>query len=221
MHDLQRNRLAWLTDAAWQQVMARNWDSQAQCILNHWRAHDLPLVLCTQRVRQMPQTVSLGLPAPTRWDRRKLALEVESHGIQRVAAFPAFETIALTAFSDAAMRDFLQQMRALQVSVQVYGSYGWQHLTGLAYVHPASDLDVIAPVPDMACATMVVRALHALRLPIRVDGELTFSGGQAIAWREYLQWIDGKVKHVLLKSRNAVQLADTFSLKTLEAACCL
>jgi phosphoribosyl-dephospho-CoA transferase len=221
MHDLQRNRLAWLTDAAWQQVVDRNWDIQAQCILNHWRAQKLPLVLCTQRVQQAPQTISLGLPAPAQWARRKLALEVEPHGIQCVGTFPLLESIVQTAFADEAMLDFLQQMHALQVPVQVYGSYGWQHLTGLAYVHLASDLDVIAPVPDMACASMVARALQDLRLPIRIDGELAFSGGQAIAWREYLQWIDGKVKHVLLKSRKAVQLADTFSLKTLEAACCL
>jgi phosphoribosyl-dephospho-CoA transferase len=221
MHVLQRNRLAWLSASAWRQVMARQWDSQAQSILSHWQTQQLPLVLCTQRVQQTPPTISLGLPGPTQWARRKLALEVAPSDIQHVNTFPLLEHIAPTEFSDAALRAFLQYMHGLRVPLQVYGSYGWQHLTGMAYVHPASDIDVIAQVPDLVVATLVARALQALQSPIRVDGELAFPNGHAISWREYLQWIDGKAERVLVRSRTQIQLTNQLVLNAEEAACSL
>ena len=218
-HDLQRNHLVWLNDSAWQQVMVKPWDSQERSILSHWQTQQLPLVLSTQRVQQTPATISLGLPAPTQWQRRKLALEVAPQDIQRVGTFPALEHIVQTEFAETALHPFLKHMSALQVAVQVYGSFGWQHLTGIAYVRPGSDLDVIAKVPDLVIATEVARALEALRLSVRVDGELAFPGGYAVAWREFLQWIDGKVDRVLVRSRTQVQLVNQLPLYLLEAAC--
>jgi hypothetical protein len=39
---------------------------------------------------------------------------------------------------------------------------------------------------------------------MRVDGELAFPDGSAIAWREYLQWTERKVDRMLVKSRTSV-----------------
>lgn len=220
MQALQRNQLVWLTDGGWQQVLARRWDAQAQTILQHWHAHRLPLVACSQRAHHTPATVSLGLPAPTRWGRRKLALEVLPQAVEHTGLFPALELVAQRHFTEPGAAQVLAHLLALQVPLQVYGSFGWQHLTSLDYVRPTSDLDLRAQVPDHASARAAARALHALQLPLRVDGELAFPDGSAIAWREYLQWLDGKVDRVLVKTRMGIQLADLAGQANAEVAAC-
>jgi phosphoribosyl-dephospho-CoA transferase len=74
----------------------------------------------------------------------------------------------------------------------------------MSYVRPGSDLDLRVEVPDREIAVAVARALNALLLPMRVDGELAFPDGSAIAWREYLLWTERKVDRMLVKTRTSV-----------------
>lgn len=189
-------------------MLTRSWDERAQSILQHWHSHQLPLVVCRQREHTTLATISVGLPAPTVWGRRKLALELYPHDVARVGVFPALGPLTRQHFPGSDLEAFLSHLQDLNVPVQVYGSFGWQWLTGMVYVHPMSDLDIRAEVTDNATARAVARALDALTLPVRVDGELAFADGSAIAWREYLQWTDGRVDRVLVKSRTSVQLLD-------------
>ena len=92
------------------------------------------------------------------------------------------------------------------LNLQVYGSFGWQHLTGLPYVRPGSDLDLIAPVSDDAGALHAALALERMAWPVRLDGELAFPDGHSIAWREYLMRHRSEVAHVLVKHRSGVAL---------------
>ena len=213
MIDLQRNVLVWLTAPGWDRVLANDWDAQALGILRHWALRALPLVVCRQRVENSPPTISLGLPAPSVWDRRKLALEVTPIEVGHVGRFPSFEQFeqfqqfkqleSCEAFI-AAINEIRFNDPGFEGSIQVYGSFGWETLTGMAYVRPSSDLDLRVEVPDHETAAAVARALNALQLPMRVDGELAFPDGSAIAWREYLQWVEGKVDRMLVKSRTSV-----------------
>jgi phosphoribosyl-dephospho-CoA transferase len=217
MADLQRNQLVWLGDMAWQQVQARAWDAQAQAIVNHWATQQLPLVVCRQRTPQAQgqASISLGLPAPLQWERRKLALDVPLQAIACVGSFPLLQNLVLGGADAAQVQQLLAQLQALHVPLRVYGSHGWQQLTGLPCVRPASDLDLLVPVPDLETATSVARALQALRLGCRVDGELEFPGGWALAWRELLQLQDAAVDQVLLKHRLGVRLAGRDGLEAL------
>lgn len=209
----QRNQLVWLTDAAWQRQMARPWDAQAQGVLSHWQAEQLPLVVCRQRVPHS-DSISLGLPAPLQWERRKLALEVAAQDLGRTGSFPLLHTIALDPADAAQVQSLLVHTDALHLSLQVYGSFGWQWLSGLPCVRPTSDLDLLAPVPDLHTAGQLVWLLQGLQLACRVDGELVLPGGWAVAWREYAQLIGGKVEQVLVKHRTGVQLLDMAALRS-------
>ena len=218
MQTLQRNQLVWLTDDAWQQVLARNWDGQAQSILQHWHVQRLPLVVCTQRVQESVNSVSLGLPAPNQWNRRKLALEVPRHALLRAGPFPSVRRVALQCVQPG-WQPLVGLLEALHRTAAAYGSFGWQFLTGLDYVRPSSDLDISVPVPDHAAAATLAQALADLQLPLRLDGELVFPDGSAIAWREYGQWMRGTVDRVLVKNRSGVQLMDADMLAALEPGC--
>jgi phosphoribosyl-dephospho-CoA transferase len=210
----QRNQLVWLSDVAWRQVRGRAWDPQAHDILAHWHMQQLPLVVCRQRVPESPHRISLGLPAPLQWERRKLAWDVTADAIERVGSFPLLCSMALGPADHAQAQDLLLHTDALQVQVQVYGSYGWQWLGGLPCVLAGSDLDLLVHVPDLVIAGQLVWLLQGLRLECRVDGELVFPGGWAVAWREYAQLIGGKVEQVLVKHRTGVQLLDMVALRS-------
>jgi phosphoribosyl-dephospho-CoA transferase len=210
MDALQRNGLVWLTAPGWDRVLSGDWDAQALGILRHWALMALPLVVCRQRVENFPPTISLGLPAPSVWDRRKLALEVTPDEVDRVGRFPSFEQFErFKQFEScetfiATINEIRSNAPGYEGSIEVYGSFGWETLMGMSYVRPSSDLDLRVAVPDRATAAAVARALNALQLPIRVDGELAFPDGSAIAWREYLQWVEGKVDRMLVKSRTSI-----------------
>lgn len=216
MNALQRNGLVWLTTSGWDRVLASDCDVQALSILHHWALRALPLVVCRQRVENFPPTISLGLPAPSVWDRRKLALEVTPDEVDRAGWFPTLEQLKqlkqLEQFAQfepreafaAAINEIRSNAAGFDGPIQVYGSFGWEALTDMSYVRPGSDLDLRVLVPDQGIAAAVSRALNGLQLPMRVDGELAFPDGSAIAWREYLQWTERKVDRMLVKSRTSV-----------------
>ena len=217
MQGPHRNQLVWLTEAGWRQVLLREWDAQAQGILDHWHTQQLPLVVCRQRVPEAHDTISLGLPAPLQWERRKLALDVVVSGpdaaIERVGDFPLLHPDMVGPADAEPLRCFLQQLALLGLSARVYGSYGWQHLSGLPCVRGSSDLDLLIAVTDLDVAGQAVRLLQGLQLSCKVDGELVFPDGQAVAWREHGQLLGGAVGQVLVKHRKGVHLAGLAQLQ--------
>ena len=226
MTALQRNQLVWLSAAGWTALAQQgNADGGSDldpglrsAVLAHWQSHDLPVVVCTQRgvFGDRPGApVSVGLPAPSQWQRCKLALSVHPEHIARSGPFPSLAD--LLAEPQGPLRQALHAGRPTPhhrsalplppLNLQVYGSFGWHYLSGLDYVHPRSDLDVIAAVTDTAEALHVAQTLEALDWPLRIDGELAFPDGSAIAWREFLMRERRQVAQVLVKRRTGVALA--------------
>lgn len=208
MDTLTRNELVWLAPAAWTQIEAHPWDQEAQVILAHWRAQHLPLVVCRQRPQTQSDQLCVGLPAPQQWSRRRLALTVRLDHLMAREEFPALLQVAQAYPWGAAALELSAAFAALGVQTHVYGSHGWQWLTGLAYVHGASDLDLSMVVNSLGVASQVVKQLASTTLDCRIDGEIVFPQGQAIAWRELEQLLQGQTSQVLVKDRHAVRLAD-------------
>ena len=107
-----------------------------------------------------------------------------------------------------AWRALVDTLQAVGTSPRVYGGHGWQRITGLAYLHAASDLDLLLSVADAAMADATVAALHAATFSApRLDGEIVFPDGSAVAWREWQAWRAGRVKSVLVKQLDGVAMA--------------
>lgn len=76
------------------------------------------------------------------------------------------------------------------LTVRVYGSLMWQHLTGQPYLTEASDLDLLCVLPELS---LLPHALQAFGLaatvsaPFRLDGEIFLPGYGWAAWRELLE----------------------------------
>jgi len=205
---LHRHQLALLADAGWQRLLARDWDAQARACLAHWAARRLPMVVTQQRD---PELVALGLPAPQRWGRRRIALAVPRAQIAWFDEFP--EASALPR-----LRPLHRALKSLGITARVYGSQGWRLITGMPdHVRDGSDLDLWLAVEDEsqadeAAALLAAAPAHGPRL----DGELVFPDGSAVAWREWLAWRAGAARHLLIKTLDGCHLRE--AREALEAA---
>ena len=215
MQDLRRNQLVWLNAQGWAQVQAHAWDAEAQAILAHWHDHHLPLVVCRQRLDVAPDLLCLGLPAPLQWSRRRLALTVGLDQVATVGGFPTLRQVAQTMPWGGAALELDEKLTQLAVTPRVYGSHGWQFITQKPCLHDASDIDVSVNVPDFQTARRVTAMLAAAELGPRLDGEIVFPGGQAVAWRELQRLLAGHTAQVLLKELQGVRLATLAELKNL------
>lgn len=182
-----RHELAWLSRAGWQRLQATCSAADAGA-LAHWAAHDLPLVATRRTPGLAPEWLSLGLPAPNRWGRRRLALAGRLEEVVRTGGFPLLTAAAagLPAASSAAIAAVAGALGRHADSVRIHGSHGWQLLTGLDSLQPASDLDLLLPAADAGLADELCRRLAGCASAVRLDGELLLPEGAAVAWREWL-----------------------------------
>ncbi|WP_326535749.1 malonate decarboxylase holo-[acyl-carrier-protein] synthase [Pseudorhodoferax sp.] len=209
MTTLHRHQLVRLTEAGWRHVLAGAWDAQAQACLAHWAQQRLPLVVTRQRP-QADGAIGLGLPAPNRWECRRIALAVPKEHIARFDTFPPASALAplLGTAQRRPWRALCGGLSACGVAARVYGSHGWQLLTGLDHLRPGSDIDLHIAVDGPAQADAVAVLLQSWSDGLRLDGELVFAGDRAVAWREWLAWRAGRAARVLVKRLDGVALAD-------------
>jgi phosphoribosyl-dephospho-CoA transferase len=217
---VHRQQLLRLSGEGWARVLEAPWDATARSCLGLWAARGLPLVVTRQPPGQ-DDSVATGLPAPARFGRRRLAVAVAPRDVMFFDEFPPAEAVTrlLPRASTTAWRALLARLSAAGCAPRVYGGYGWQALTRLAYVHAQSDIDLLLPVSSATHADAVVQVLAqrvgpglAPCLPDegwigpRLDGELRFPDGGAIAWREWLAHREGRAAQVLVKRLRGVAL---------------
>jgi phosphoribosyl-dephospho-CoA transferase len=188
---LQRHTLVWLDARGWQAALARpDTDPQAHACLSHWADNDLPVVV-TRQPAGTAQAWQLGLSAPLQWSRRRLWLSVPVERIARTGSFPPAADIE-TQLPEAwhgRWRALCAELSATGTDARVYGSHGWQTLSGMNHVSPDSDIDLLLRVDGAGQADVVASVLERAGSDgPRLDGELVFNGGAAAAWREWLAW---------------------------------
>lgn len=211
MHPLRRHQLVTVSTAGWRDILAADWDDEVRDGLTCWAGRGLPLVVTRQRVprRDACTPVSLGLCLPERWSRRLVALQLPW---ARVALFSEFPTVAealleLPRADRQALRTSAAELGARGLRARVYGSVGWQCVTGLRYVHARSDLDLWVAVDGEREADEAAAVLDRCRPPtLRIDGELVFTDGMAAAWREWRHWRAGRFSSLLVKRLDGVDL---------------
>jgi len=209
MPPLHRHQLVQLGTEGWQCLAAQPWDEEAHACIDHWAAARLPLVV-TRQCPDDADTLALGLPAPLRWQRRRLALRVDWRHVAWFDEFPSAQDVGglLPCSGRPAWRRLGATLAALDAGARVYGSHGWQQLSGLPYLHANSDIDLCVAVQDVrhADAVAAVLARFCPELPRRLDGELQFADGRAFSWREWQAWRAGRSRAILCKTLQAVSL---------------
>jgi phosphoribosyl-dephospho-CoA transferase len=201
--ELRRHGLVRLTAEGWRQAIEQHDDLRVGQSLVHWSSRDWPAVVTTQgRDGVHGVAVALGVATPPAWGLRRIPLRVASTELRRdVDEFPLWSACADTVALPARARAVLGNAFAmLGGTARVYGSFGWQQLTGLAYVRPGSDLDLLLEPVDALHADRLCAALSAANIAEpRLDGELCFDDGSAVAWREWAAWRAGRAASIVVK----------------------
>ena len=211
MPPLRRHQLAYLSAEGWRGALEPARDEQARDCLRHWAAQGLPLVVTRQPLPLdgEPPLIALGLSAPPAWGRRLLSLQVRASAIAWFGEFPLLSdaVAVLSRSARGRLQALAQALAARGLQPHAYGSVGWQRLTEQRYLHARSDLDLWLAVADADEADAAVALLqrHAPERP-RVDGELVFPDGGAVAWREWEAWRAGRSRALLVKRLHGAAL---------------
>jgi phosphoribosyl-dephospho-CoA transferase len=225
MNPLRRHQLVWLDEYAWYRVLATtsSWNDQSQALatettdcLAHWAQQRWPLVVTRQPAEaiagQPDGTLALGLAAPARWGRQSICVTTSLHGVAQQGEFPLAVALGpeLPPAVQAGWGLLCESLAQLGVRARVYGSYGWQQLTGMNYAHAGSDIDLLLDVTTAAQADQVGALLLAAESgPVRIDGELAFEHGASVAWREWLRFRSGQADRILVKRLTGATLEDS------------
>jgi len=205
---LRRQQLLRLTAEGWARVLAAPCADAARECLALWAANGWPLVV-TRQPAPGGDAIAVGLPAPARFQRRRIGLSVASQDVMFLDEFPPAEAVTrlLPRAAVPAWRALVATLASNGCRARVYGGFGWQAITRLPYVHADSDLDLLLPVGAAADADEVARLLaSAVWNGPRLDGELLFPDGAAIAWREWRDHRQGLASRVLVKRLHGVAL---------------
>jgi phosphoribosyl-dephospho-CoA transferase len=173
-----------------------------------WIDQGRPLVAARQSGDD--QGVLLGLSLPLKHDRKRLTIHVEPSAISKVRP-PLGIRQCLTGQPESVAKVLLtldEQISLSGARLAIFGSLAWEALSGEAYRHADSDFDVICDVSDLGQLDAALAALAQARkhLPCRLDGELRFPDGNAVAWLELSEAGRTSGKTVLVKGEKNVEL---------------
>lgn len=195
---LPRHTLAWLgTHARWQADLAVH-----EARLAGWFACGLPAIVARRAADDADPRLRLGVPLPPAEGKLRLALRVPADDLLRTSPPPTLQAVLESDLPPQWQRP-LQALHAIHPA-RVFGAFAWQHLSGLRYVHPRSDIDLLWTIGDTAQADVLVARLQGWEAEHgrRVDGELCLAGDAAVNWREYA----GRSREVLVKRREGAAL---------------
>lgn len=182
-----------------------------------WLAADRPLVVARQPCGAVQagikvDTVAVGLTLPPAPDKRRIALSVAASDIIRytqpllladaITHAPAEWQPALAELHDAAINN--------DIELRVFGSLAWQALSGLPYLTPQSDIDLLWHAQSHSQLQQGIELLAQWERSsgLRADGEVLFGGGSAVSWREWATLKSDDAQRVLVKRASSAELVD-------------
>lgn len=192
-----------------------------------WLAADRPLVVARQPCREVTSgkvaagPVATGLALPPALGKRRIAFSVDTGHIARdtqpllladaVAHAPAGWQPALAGLHDAAIN--------IGIELRVFGSLAWQALSGIRYLTPHSDIDLLWQPQSHAQLRQGIALLARWERDhgLRADGEVLFGGRSAVSWREWAALNPGGDGRVLVKRSSGAELVEAGELLELLA----
>ncbi len=175
----RRHAFVRLAESAWREATPEGGEID---VLRDWLENGHPLIVRRPCVSEDGTEVFLGLALP---GRRRMAFRVPSASVCSVEPPPLWDGKAIPGFA-----------------FRLYGSRAWEHLTGLSYVTPESDVDLLVDIESQAEWGSFLTSDFRLPAQPRVDLEVIFCGDASFSWREYL----GPAGEILIKSNRRVWL---------------
>jgi phosphoribosyl-dephospho-CoA transferase len=209
----QRHELLSVAPKFWRSELASRPAVTAAPFLATWADNGWPVIVRRRMAGDRPDGVPVGVPLPPAAGKMRIALTVPEQAVLERSPPPSL--LAVGHVADSAWGPTIHALVALGarygVSPVAFGSLLWQYRTGLPYLSPRSDLDVLWPVQaDCEIGALVAGIAATERgAPMDIDGEIAFPDGEAVNWRELHRALnqDGPTE-VLVKSIGGVHLLD-------------
>ena len=186
---LDRHTLVWMEPCERERMYRLAPDEIHRDALRRWFANDWPLVVRRSDGVVRADHVALGLPLPPKEAKRRLCFEVRNQTIARFSPPLRLDVAALQLPPEwkTPLDTLAKQASRCGVVLRVFGSVAWQALTGLDYLTAQSDVDLWWQPADSGQldAVLAVIARWEKRHGVRLDGEIAFPTGAAVAWREW------------------------------------
>jgi phosphoribosyl-dephospho-CoA transferase len=211
---LSRHTLVWIQPQYSEAVAAQIPEDALRAPVAAWLAADRPLVVarqpCARSGTMEPDTISVGLALPPAQGKLRIALSLSSNDIARhalplkfseaIAHAPSEWQPALTELDAAAMD--------IGIELRVFGSLAWQALSGLPYLTPQSDIDLLWHPNSRRQLQQGIALLARWEQTsgLRADGEVLFGGSSAVSWREWSTLQIGDEQRVLVKRESSADL---------------
>jgi phosphoribosyl-dephospho-CoA transferase len=182
---------------------------QAEAIHQH-AARGLPFVARSRQPGDQPGMVQLGLRLPRTSTPRSLAFCVPKSAVREASdALSLAEALLLQTPLPSGWYDTLMHLQTdaaqLGLTLRIYGSLAWQCATGIHYLADNSDIDLLLAPESLEQAHAGLRLLEAVEKEgrVRLDGEMIFPDGRAVAWKELL----ANTRLVMVKNAEGIALA--------------
>jgi phosphoribosyl-dephospho-CoA transferase len=168
-----RHDLLTVAPDAWAVALSRRPDLDGVAHLADWAARGWPVIARRRLPGEDADGVPAGLPLPPAQGKRRIGLTLaEARAVAPAAWHPTLDRL-------------IGHGAAHGRVPRVFGGLLWQALTGLAYLSPASDLDLLwQGGVDRAFLDGVARIEAGA--PMRLDGEVVLPDGFGVNWRELL-----------------------------------
>ena len=213
----KRHDLLHVSTDVWASALARCPSLADVPLLADWADRGWPLIVRRRAEGEGRRLVPVGVPLPPACGKSRVALAIPPDGVLERSSPPLLRVAARVV--DPSWRSTIDSLVALGAQTGVepcaFGSLLWEHLTGLAYLTPQSDLDVLWPLSaDVDVLSLVVSIADVQRdAPLRIDGEVIFPDGSAVNWLElWNAQRSAEGTTVLAKTMTGVRLLDIASL---------
>lgn len=168
-----------------------------------------PLTVCRQDMNNVTKVATSYIE-----DDRKYRLAITLPKLPQVVTTPlALVTLIPqlpTAIQQHAQK-FIDCCIRLECEVYAYGSFANQYFTGLSFVRPTSDLDLLIVTNNNNIAPILLEIAAFNRLAsavvdLKVDGEIRLQGGSDISFNELTYAIMFDIPTVLVKTLDDIKL---------------
>jgi len=206
-----RHTLVWIRPESRGAVAAQVTDGELHAHVFAWLAADRPLVVARQPCgASLSDPISVGLALPPAQGKRRIGLIVAVQDIVRHT--PPLRLADAIAHAPAEWQPALAELDAVAIQndleLRVFGSLAWQALSGLQYLTPQSDIDLLwHPLSHMQLQQgIALLARWEQDHGLRADGEVLFGGSSAVSWREWSTLKSGDDQRVLVKRVSSAKL---------------
>jgi phosphoribosyl-dephospho-CoA transferase len=211
---LRRHSFAWITDSGSPSQFGEGETPLNDLVcLRNWLGRGRPLIIRRPCRSEDGKSVYVGLSMPPDPVKRRLAFRLPYSSLANVVEPPLWAECAEASLESSEVAGPIFSItEAVGLPLQTFGSHAWQHYTGLSYVTPHSDIDLIVPINHREDWRRFRQLMsETQKTDQRVDLEIILNDDASFHWREF----EAPGRQLLFKGNHSVWMGDKSDVEVL------